>query len=456
VLPVLPRARPLCMFRAAMADQSDNPEKRPDTDRDAPDVTPGKKPKRGTLGWLAEEASTAGSDGVMRALSGKFARGAGDLAPYAVIPAGGGREAKRNDLNPDDVRIRYLDFSAPAVWAPTYTVLRVDVERETDPAFMFHAGEELLFPVDGAVEYNFAQSRNGDVDALQIVTIGENEGIRINPQLPHRARSTRAKSSRVWMVLRYANDSARKVISTDTRLYAPVKKLGEPRTLTLDELRSPATYALIAWGLSEMIRVHRQRADLSVDQLADACSVDATLLSRIEAVQKKPRTEGVNISLDALLRLSEFLSLPLPDLIWQALQMPFDKACLLTDASRRTSSKIEAASVLGGPWLRHELHVASIRVPAGSQHRLPAKCAFPKGVPASWVIVRGTVTVDMDVTDSLDAGVAAYSATNATATEGSVIHFRSATPTTVTAHTPAQIIQIVRSTDCRCKASVAS
>lgn len=408
-------------------------------DGDAPAAVHGSK--RGTLAWLAEQTWRDGLEPALRALEGKLSRG--DLDPYAIWNPGEGRRAERNDMT--DRTIRYSDYSPPSLWGVAYSLLRVEVEPKEKSELMFHAGEEVLIPVTGTVRYRFARPSPAGV-TTEDKTVSAGEAIRIIPQRPHHAWAVGSDAT-VWMAMRYASDSARGVVTTDTRLYEPPEKYAIPRTVTLEQLQSPATYAFVAWGLSELIRVHRQRANLTIEQLAKICSLDAALLSRIEAVQRRAVTTGTNLTLDGLIRIAEFLGLPLPQLIEQAVQRPYQHE---PDLHPSASSGITARSVLGSPLIAHHLHLHALEFHEGVEAIAPASCRFRTGTAASWIVLKGAITVGLEIEDPFRLAKADEGLTRVTLAEGSVLHFRTARPSTILSHENAKVVQIVHSTDCGC------
>src|SRR5207248_1923734 len=109
-----------------------------------------------------------------------------DLEDFRQRDQGSGRKVYRNDLPVGDDSIAYEDYSAPAVWGLPYSVLRVKVEPRPHEQFMYHSGEEILFPVTGAIKYLFIHADGGRPSRFD-VTVDENEIAKINCQIPHHA-----------------------------------------------------------------------------------------------------------------------------------------------------------------------------------------------------------------------------------------------------------------------------
>jgi len=255
--------------------------------------------------------------------------------------------------------------------------------------------------------------------------------------------------------MRYASNSPTKLVATSTRRYYPIEDLAEPRSATRDQLRSPALYALSGWGLSEMLRVFRQRADLTVDQVAKGSDVDPALLYRLEAVQRDPQTANINITLDGLFRVCEFLCIPLPQLIWQAYQTAAVTDHLWNpDEDEKRLKKAQHWPVLACDAIKHELHVSSIQIPLGSTYEPQTFQSIGLGTLASWIVIEGTADVLLKTRELFLVPGGSVSPTSIQITEGSVAHFREASPVRVTARTPTKIIQIVHSTYCSCSVPV--
>lgn len=409
-------------------------------------------PKKGTLAWLARETQKAFPQ-AMESLVNALRKGAsrrGDLDPYYVVTPSDAQKASRTDLDESDDSIQYADFSPAPVWGPGYTVLLVRVAPRQQE-FMFHSGEEALLPISGSVAYELL---HGDEQGIRRtpLTVATGKAVRINPQTPHSATGIPEPGSThavAWMVLRYLNGAARKIIDTRTGLYSSEHRHPKPRTVTEEQLADPAVYAGIQWGLSEAITTFRQSADLTISTLGKECGVDPAVVSRIESLQGEPGTKGVNVSADAVLRLAAYLSIPLPMMIRQALlpkqhvESPLDQL----DGHKKSA---RVRPILGGDFFAHELHFAELVFPAGEKFPVPKECSFPVGTLASWIVKEGVITIDLEVCDPFQIPTRPPIPGTISLTQGSVLHFRNASPRVVEAHTNAQIIQVVRSSSCSC------
>lgn len=426
--------------------------------------------RRGTLAWLAEEVSLFGMGAAMKALAPHL-RGPADLRPFAVVDPGRGRPAYRTDLTEDDRTIVYWDHSAPPVWGPTFSVLRVQVAADTGHEFLFHAGEEALIPVPGStpasadapsstatdaepsggIQYNFitADASGARVLPPEIVNVGE--AIRINPQIPHHASAVNTPAA-AWMIMRSVTDSPYKAVVSDAG-YAAASPVRTHRNTNLEQLRDPEVYAAVAWGLSEYIRAYRQRADLTIKQLAEICRVEAALISRLERVQDEPDAKGINVSLDALVRIAAYLAIPFPSLIARSQRVPYDRDPL----GEVTGKRVIAEPILWKNRIDHELHFTRINVPAGVAAQLPSESCFSPGTLSAWIVLKGALSVTLDTNDPFPPSDPMHEEQTAPGPVmllgDSVIHFRYAAPRAVKAVVDTQIIQVIHSTHCGCTSS---
>ena len=85
-------------------------------------------------------------------------------------------------------------------------------------------------------------------------------------------------------------------ISLESELHRDVDLHPTPRRITMTDLKDPARYALVAWGIAEKIRLHRELANLRVTTLARACGIDPSHLSRIENADTNVSLENLVVS----------------------------------------------------------------------------------------------------------------------------------------------------------------
>ncbi len=305
----------------------------------------GHRPRHGTLGWLAE-LFYSGSEAEATANLKEHLPDAAFGDRYIVAPADAPR-VLRTDA-PESVGISYHSYNPPAIWGAGYSVMRVTFPPSVPTEFMSHAGEELLVPVSGRVQYQFFWAPPGDPPERAKLEdpVSPFEMIRINPQSPHHTWAVEG-SAEAWMIFRDVSEVPAAIIfdpSLPTR--GPVQL--HPRTLSREDLLDPSRYALTAWGIAERTRLHRERAGLGVQELAALADVDPAQLSRLEAGTR-------NLSLDALLRVARVLRIPLLDLIETA-RWRFDRSGDVGVPEGGSPTPV----LRRPPGLRHWLHAHTI------------------------------------------------------------------------------------------------
>ena len=221
------------------------------------------------------------------------------LRPYALSDAG--LPSVGMDIVPAD-DISYESFSPPAAWNAAYSLQRVHLGGSEKHEYVFHPGEELLIPIQGQVAYHFFWSPGGRMPERVLLNPPAQEGnvLRINPQIPHHAWSAGNRAS-AWIVLRHATNSpvalvidqnssslalprASTSLSTQIRDQESSSTFRTPvrRRVTATDLSKPGAYAMIAWGISELIRDSRQKTGLTTTDLVNQIGIDPSSLSRLE------------------------------------------------------------------------------------------------------------------------------------------------------------------------------
>jgi transcriptional regulator with XRE-family HTH domain len=387
--------------------------------------------KEGSLSWLEEIYFERGREAATEAFERLLPEAA--VRPYAILRSGAGQPAQRTDTEAQD-GIVYQGFSAPAFWDVPYSLLRVRFEHVIKADFIFHGGEEILIPIAGQIAYHFYSSvetpRPKKVTLAPALKPGDI--VRINPQLPHHTWAAERAGAEAWMVIRHMSDSASS-ISINSRM-SSADLHPTPRRVTARDLKEPGRYALIAWGLSEKIRLHRERANLRIAQLAAACGIDPSYLSRIENADTNP-------SLETLVRIARLLHINIEEII-APVSWCYEIGHLPEAASWSQQPMHQA--VLGKPpGLPHFLHFVHWGVPAESMLEVPSRYACAEGVGSSWIVLDGRVIFEIAV------GSDAYPEL---LEKGSVIHFRRAAPRGIQALRDSHLLQVVYSADCFCGA----
>ena len=213
-----------------------------------------------SLAWLAELFYTEGFEAAKHA----FDQIADGSEPYTVIKAGQGQPSLRTDVAEKD-EIAYESYDPPALWQAPYSLKRVRFKAKPKDHFMAHAGEEVLVPLSGSIVYHFFWTEGKRPPSRTVLEAPLVSGsiIRINPSVPHHTWS-QGTAADAWMVFRHVSDMPT-AISVDSASHPRAMALPPPRIFSEEELADdPARYALIAWGLAEKIRMHRELANLRI------------------------------------------------------------------------------------------------------------------------------------------------------------------------------------------------
>src|SRR5262249_20255080 len=150
--------------------------------------------------------------------------------------------------------IDYVSYDPPSFWGAPYSVLLAKFSaHSSDRGFMSHAGEELLWPVEGAIQYHFAWtpgSRPPDITTLdEPLTPGT--GIRLQSQGPHHTWAAGPGDALAWMVFRPEGESPSAISVDPRRGRGRVDLVNRPQQF--EEVSEPARFALVAWSIAEQI-----------------------------------------------------------------------------------------------------------------------------------------------------------------------------------------------------------
>jgi len=386
--------------------------------------------KEGSLSWLEEIYFEQGRDAATEAFERLLPEAA--IKPYAILRSGAGLPTQRTDTEAQD-GIVYEGFSAPAFWDVPYSLLRVRFEHVPKSDFIFHGGEEILIPIAGEIAYHFYSSvespRPRKVTLAPPLKAGDI--IRINPQLPHHTWAADRSGAEAWMIIRHLSDSASS-ISINSRV-SNADLHPTPRRVTARDLKEPGRYALIAWGLSEKIRLHRERANWRIAQLAAACGIDPSYLSRIENADTNP-------SLETLVRIARLLHINIEEIV--ALVSWCYQVGTLPDPESWSREPMHHAVLPKPPGLQHFLHFIHWGVPAESVLEVPRSYTCADGVSSSWIVLDGRVIFEIST---------GAEACPELLERGSVIHFRDAAPRGIQALRDSELVQVVYSAACFCQ-----
>lgn len=345
---------------------------------------------------------------------------------YNLIKSGQGARSYRTDVQEGD-GISYANYSPPTAWEPRYSLQRVSFEHILKQDFMFHAGEEILVPIRGEIQYHFYWSPGGEPATRKLLENPVKVGtiIRTNPQIPHHTWAA-SRDAEAWMVFRYFSDSPAALILDYTHP-------ASGRRVTLDELQNqPGQFGVIAWGLAEKIRIHRQRANLSTTELAREIGADASHVSRIE-------NGAANPSLETLVRIARVLRIAISDLV-ESSTWNYEMSSLPKASS---SSQAWQPALTKPPCNEHFLHPYLCNLPQNAHRKFFAGEESDIHLSmSSWIMLRGRALLDLPewlggISEVLE--------------EGSVIHFKKRTPVMLHALTPISMLQITYSEKCGCK-----
>jgi transcriptional regulator with XRE-family HTH domain len=348
-------------------------------------MTPAKmsdrRKKARSIGWLAEIYFRDGPKAAQAALE---AISPGDLLQnYRVVRKG--EPALRTAAEQQD-NIRYQTF-APPLWAWPYSILRVRFEPEEKDRFMHHGGEEILLPIEGSVAYHFFCSAGSGAPTRTLLPepVAPGSVIRIDPQVPHHAWAAGEEPAVAWMVIRGLTHNT---AGTHLDLPRDVKLEVQPprRQLTANDLEHSERYALIAWGISENIRIGRLDAGLTIRQLAAACEIDPAQLSRIEN-----GSAASNTSLELLLRIARCLGLEIQQLLSAEFidqHNPFK-----VDTLDQTGNPEGGSPFLCIPQ-QHFIHLHRWKVPEGKTAQLE-KSRGSAGAQRSWIVLNGEAIFEL-------------------------------------------------------------
>lgn len=367
-----------------------------------------------TLAWLAEgffyaEGYVASQIEWKRLLA--QSGDAGLLALHSRIREGQGRPFARSDIaSTTATTISYEDFSPPRVWQVPYGVVKATFKSDEQSYYMSHVGEELLIPITGDVKYHVFSSLGGSKPFRGVLkkNMVPGEIIRINPQVPHHTW-TESGSATAWMILRDLSDEWLALGETSDRnieLVEEIERQDEPyrptRVHTEAELSDPQFYALTAWGISDRIRIHRQRAGWSISELAKSVHIDAALLSRIENVSPKSK-----IPVSAIIALTQKLGIELN--LWESPTWNGYRSNLFPKKKPNSPDKKLLIELDGiAPPSRHYLTAATIRLNKGQVADFPidecgrvpeAFCSARNVIFASWFVLSGQAIFELEAMD---------------------------------------------------------
>jgi len=393
--------------------------------------------RHGTLGWLASSvAFEEGYDAAVAVLRDYLPASA--YQDWSIVQEAQGFSTLRTEVSAAS-DITYLSFDPPDLWGPSYSVLRVTFSpRRARTDFMSHAGEEVLIPLSGRIQYHFAWTPGSQPPEVHLTPpLERGSGIRLASQVPHHTWAVGQSEATAWMVFRPASESPA-AINVSLRHAARQASAGKTG-FSKSEVLNPATYALLAWGIAEQTRLFRDRANVGVSTLAGLCHVDAAQISRIEAASQ-------NVSVEAIARLARFLRFPLPHLIAQAAQEWIVGGVPLGAEGGLPEQPAWEPVLTPRGEIQHNLHLSALRLAGGWSGRVPSgRGNLSPGKVVSWVVLDGSVEIQLREGRDSSAVLRAE-----VLQRGTVAHFRRALPTHLVARPECTILQVTASPECTC------
>jgi transcriptional regulator with XRE-family HTH domain len=365
------------------------------------------------------------------------------VRPFALCDSG--QPSVGMDIAPAD-EIAYESYSPPPSWNAAYSLQRVRMGHREKSEFVFHPGEELLIPIHGEVAYHFFWSPGAQQPERVLVSPAAKEGtiLRINPQIPHHAWGLR-DGAEAWLVLRHSTNSPAALVMDQDSASLAVKHGGASlvsvrdqhsssstraplrRRVTASDLRKPGAYAMIAWGISELIRDTRQRTGLTTTDLARQVGIDPSSLSRLEEAK-------ANVSIEMLGRVCRALRIGMAERMKSGSWI-YDREQL---DSRQSKSSDLPLTAPNGP---HFLHPHIFRFRNGESRRVFSGRGQDTSQISSWIVLEGRLLLELGPK---------LGGKSVIAESGNVLHFREHGEVAVQALQNSNVIQIVHSQLCEC------
>jgi len=381
-----------------------------------------------SLGALEEQYFSGGIEAARAAFERMVDKGNN----WAVIKPEKGTSSRRTDLS-ENAGISYLNYSPPAFWQPPYAVLRATLDSTPQKNYVSHAGEEIVVPIKGKVHFHVFWSPGGKrPDEKHFKEIGFGSVLRLNPEVPHHAWGV-GQQAEAWLLIRHASNTETAVSrdfdvnpSTRTKYHKPT------RILKAEDLRKmPGRYALMAWGLAAKIKSYRERADLTIKRVAEACGVDHANISRLE-------NGDINISLEMLLRIATYLRVDIGEFFTT---QPWDG--YIEDLKPSQFPARLSPCHFTAPSPRHLLHATSLCIPQGATENVPYLTRKESEIQiedmVSCIVMSGRL-------------IAKFGDAEEILGPGAVMHLRSRQTTTIEALNDSVLLQTIysRATSCPC------
>jgi transcriptional regulator with XRE-family HTH domain len=294
--------------------------------------------------------------------------------------------------------ISYESFNPPVSWNAVYSVQRVRLGPKPKSDYIFHPGEEILIPIQGEVSYHFFWSPGASPPERFVLNppVGEGQAIRINPQIPHHAWSSNGEAV-AWLILRHTMNSPVALVMdrnaavwprTQPTTHVSTKDLNfiskgrtfRRRRATAASLRKPGAYAMIAWGISELIRDARLKAGLTPTDLARQIGIDPSSISRLEEAK-------ANVSIEMLARVCSALRIGMAECM--------ESGGWIYDREEMRPATLDHQPITQLSDGKQCLHLSSFFIAKGETRNV-SLCEFAETSPlSSWIVLGGRMLVDL-------------------------------------------------------------
>jgi transcriptional regulator with XRE-family HTH domain len=369
------------------------------------------------------------------------------IRPYALCDVGQGSVGM--DIVPAD-DISYESFSPPASWNAAYSLQKVRLGENVKTEFVFHPGEEILIPIKGEVAYHFFWSPGARPPERVLLSPSAGEGtlLRINPQIPHHAWGAKGEAV-AWLILRHATNSPVALVMDQDSSSLALKHLGDSprvvkdqessstirtplrRRVTSNDLRKPGAYAMIAWGISELIRDARQKTGLTTTDLARSIGIDPSSMSRLEEAK-------ANVSIEMLSRVCRALRIGMVERM--------ESGSWIFERERIDPKHSGKQHLMSSPKGPHFLHPSLLHLGEGERRAVSFDNGTDPGRISSWIVLSGRLLVEVQ------HGIGAKSII---LDIGNVLHFREHGVVTLHAMQRSSVVQVVHSHICECNPKAA-
>jgi transcriptional regulator with XRE-family HTH domain len=364
------------------------------------------------------------------------------LRPFVLCDTG--QPSVGMDIVPED-DISYESFSPPAAWNAAYSLQRIRLGPNVKNEFVFHPGEEIVMPTQGEVNYHFFWSPGARPPERVVLSPLADEGsiVRINPQIPHHAWGSNDGAT-AWLFLRHTTNSPVALVMDHessslvlTRAGSAVRMKDQESSLTIraplrrrvteTDLRKPGAYAMIAWGISELIRDARQKTGLTTTDLARQIGIDPSSMSRLEEAK-------ANVSIDMLGKVCHALRIGMAERM--------DSGSWIYQREGMEAEIADKNHTLSTPRPTHLLHPQALRLSKGEHRTTSTGRGKEAGQLSSWIVLTGRLLVELPPTMGTKSVVL---------DTGNVLHFREHGEVALEALQDSTVVQVVYSRHCECK-----